>query len=305
MGDTTAIEWATATWNPWWGCRKVSPGCANCYAETLANRFHDGLWRGQHRLVKDWGGPGRVDRKAAREGRRARLFVASMADVFEDHPDLVKWRGSALHLLAGLKHTDVLLLTKRPENVARMVPPWWTDPNGFVPADFDQPYARGWPAHIWLGTTVEDQQRADERIPHLLRVPAPVRFLSVEPLLGPVDLTELPARWDDGDRPLMRLDGLRGGYWVTRTPLMRRWVDFGPETQGEGGPPTARIAWVIAGGESGPRARPMAPEWARSVRDQCAAAGVPFFFKQWGGRDKKAAGRLLDSREHSELPERA
>lgn len=250
MGDTTAIEWATATWNPWWGCRKVSPGCTNCYAETLANRFYNGLWRGQHRLAQDWGLPGRVDRKAGREGRRARMFVLSMGDAFEDDDALIAPRDRMFGVIEALRYTDVLLLTKRPENVIRMVPPWWTR----VRLDIGAAGQVSWPAHIWLGTTVEDQQRADERIPHLLRVPAPVRFLSVEPLLGPVDL------------------------------------------------PLYGVSWVIAGGESGPRARPMAPEWARSVRDQCGAAGVPFFFKQWGGRDKKAAGRLLDGREHHEFP---
>jgi protein gp37 len=242
VGDQTAIEWADATWNPWWGCTKVSPACAHCYAETLANRFHHGLWRGQRRRVQDWSLPAKVDRRAAREGRRLRLFVASMADVFDDHPAVAEWRRDALDLLAGLRNVDVLLLTKRPENVMRMVPRRWLDD---AHCDF-RAKPELWPAHVWVGTTVEDQQRADERIPHLLRVPARVRFLSVEPMLGPVDLAYTCFNGADS---------------------------FGT---------MPGIHWVIAGGESGAKARPSHPDWLRSVRDQCRTAGVPFLFKQWG-----------------------
>lgn len=180
MAAETGISWADATWNPWIGCVKVSPGCTNCYAEDLARARMQSfggaaLWRGQHHRTKSWGDPGRWDRKAAKEGRRIRLFVASMADVFEAHPDLVEWRREALEVLSALTNTDVMLLTKRPQNVRGMVPAAWLAPGG-------------WPAHVWLGTTVEDQQRAEERVPALLRIPARVRFLSCEPLLGPLDL---------------------------------------------------------------------------------------------------------------------
>jgi protein gp37 len=289
----------------------VSPACTHCYAETLADRFHHGLWRGDRRRMQDWALPAKVDRRAAREGRRLRLFVASMADVFDDHPAVAEWRAEALGLLAGLRNVDVLLLTKRPENVLRMVPPAWLD---------------AWPAHVWVGTTVEDQARADERIPHLLRVPARVRFLSVEPMLGPVRVDEIVH-----DRAVLKpLAGLR--WELTSRGLELRPADVGP-----------RIDWVIAGGESGPKARPAHPDWFRSVRDQCKAAGVPFLFKQWGqwvsDRDKpyrtdlsvaawvapdgrwgsiqpqpdgavwgarlgkKAAGRLLDGVQHDGFPE--
>ncbi len=248
MGEQTAIEWADATWNPWWGCQKVSPGCTNCYAETLSARFYNGLWREQRRRVQDWSLPAKVDRRAAREGRRLRLFVASMADVFDDHPAVTEWRSEALRLLATLRNVDVLLLTKRPENILRMVPPEWDE----TTVDWAE-----WPAHVWVGTTVEDQQRADERIPHLLGVPARVRFLSVEPMLGPVRLPLSCAV------PGFATSGCVG-------------------EDGACGVGVSGIHWVIAGGESGAKARPSHPDWFRSVRDQCRSAGVPFLFKQWG-----------------------
>ncbi len=283
MGETTKIEWCDATWNPVIGCAKVSPACTNCYAEAMNKRFgQPELWRGERRITSaaTWRTPEKVDARAAREvrlgtfGRRLRLFVASQSDVFEDHsvwnteaPASAPWARSigvalrtvALRKLAKLKNVDVLLLTKRPENVLRMVPPEWLD---------------AWPAHVWVGTTVEDQRRADERVPHLLRVPARVRFLSVEPMLGPVDLAYTCFNGADS---------------------------FGT---------MPGIHWVIAGGESGSRARPSSREWFRDVRDQCRRAGVPFLFKQWGEYNergyragKAAAGRLLDGRLHDEYPE--
>ena len=283
MGETTTIEWADATWNPVIGCAKVSPACTNCYAEAMNKRFgRPELWRGERHVTSaaTWRTPEKVDVRAAREvrlgtfGRRLRLFVASQSDVFEDHsvwnteaPASAPWARSigvalrtvALRKLAKLKNVDVLLLTKRPENVLRMVPPEWLD---------------AWPAHVWIGATVEDQRRADERVPHLLRVPARVRFLSVEPMLGPVDLAYTCFNGADS---------------------------FGT---------MPGIHWVIAGGESGSRARPSSREWFRDVRDQCRRAGVPFLFKQWGEYNergyragKAAAGRLLDGCLHDEYPE--
>jgi protein gp37 len=256
VGETSKIEWTDATWNPWWGCTKVSPACTNCYAETLANRFYNGLWRGQRRRMQDWNVPAKVDRRGAREGRRLRLFVASMADIFDDHPAVAEWRSEALRLLAKLRNVDVLLLTKRPQNILRMVPREWIDD---AHCDF-RSKPELWPAHVWVGTTVEDQQRADERIPHLIRVPARVRFLSVEPMLGPVDLGGYLGACDCN---VEAMDG--AGMHAGTCPATRPRVD-----------------WVIAGGESGPKARPSHPDWFRSVRDQCAAAEVPFLFKQWG-----------------------
>jgi protein gp37 len=317
MGQTT-IEWTATrdadgivtpgyTFNPWWGCVKVSEACRNCYAATFAKRF--GVeWgpQARRRFFGDakWREPLKWDRKAAAEGVRRRVFCASMADVFEvlpdRHPDAEQMGAERLRLwrlIEATPHLDWLLLTKRPENVL-----------GLTPAGWD--CVRGFPENVWVGTTAETQECADERIPRLLEVPARVRFLSMEPLLGPVDLS----RW---------LDLLRLNTWVKQA----RWMGTG-------------IHWVIGGGESGPGARPTHLEWARGLRDQCEAAGVPFFWKQWGcwcpgyttdweywtqlqngkqwatgAKDhtwpdgaravnlgKKQSGRLLDGREWDEMP---
>lgn len=322
MGADTKIEWADATVNVWEGCTKISPACKHCYAETnspvrvMEARIGEALGvepstDGKRRL-KMWGVNGfryetanwerelrALNRKAAafRAGYQAgggahytrpRVFINSLADTFED------WLGPVYRLEDGkpvvvaqslddvrtrffrvaeeCTELDLLLLTKRPENVLRMVPLHWLKMDG------------KWPAWVWIGTTVEDQEHADKRIPELLKVPAKVRFLSAEPLLGKVDLQQPRQDW-----------GLLG------------------------------LHWVIAGGESGTHARPMHPDWVRSIRDQCAAAGVPFFFKQWGewhhvkGEKtsplhvfadglvmskvgKKTAGRRLDGRTWDEVP---
>jgi protein gp37 len=233
MAEKTGIQWTDHTANFWWGCMKVSPGCANCYAEAWSKRYGRAIW-GPAATTTRWRTKGpwrdilRWDARAAADGVRRRVFAQSMSDFFEEHPQLDEWRAEACEILAGLKHLDVQLLTKRPENIRRMVPAaWWEE----------------WPAHIWVGTSVENQQHANERIRHLLAVPAAIHFLSCEPLLGEVDLIEAGALYN-------------GAY--------------------------PGIDWVIAGGESGPKARPMHPDWARSLRDQCQEAGVPFHFKQWG-----------------------
>lgn len=176
MGAETKIEWCDHTFNPWIGCTKVSPGCANCYAAvntfTRAQRAHGReLWgpdAARHVTSEaKWREPIRWDAAAKAAGIRRRVFCASMADVFEDRPDLAEPRARLAYVIGKTPNLDWLLLTKRPENIARL---WITDVV---------------PPNVWLGTTVEDQERADERIPHLLAVPAAVRFLSVEPLLSP------------------------------------------------------------------------------------------------------------------------
>lgn len=304
MGKNSAIQWTHHTFNPWWGCEKISPGCANCYAATFATRTGHEVWGhgAPRRFFGDahWAEPMRWNADAERsrviDGRawiyagktqivgkpetlridaalidvplksrtdkdrasftleqwekaprfRPRVFCASMADVFEDREDLFEPRARLFELIEATPWLDWLLLTKRPENIARHI------------AEIATPMCEAWdcegraPENVWLGTTVEDQTRANERIHHLLRVPAAVRFLSCEPLVGPVDLDEVPM--DD------RCYGVLGN-----APDLPPGID-----------------WVIAGGESGPKARPMHPDWARSLRDQCAAAGVAFFFKQWG-----------------------
>lgn len=329
MGANSAIEWTDHTFNPWTGCLRVSPGCDNCYAAAQAKRNPGvfGSWEpgAPRKRTSDayWRKPLAWNAEAARTGKRARVFCASMADVFDNQAEAA-WRDDLWALIHHTPHLDWLLLTKRPQNIAGMLP---ADRQPHHPA-----WGDGWP-NVWLGTTVENQAEADRRIPHLLRAPARVRFLSCEPLLGPVDLTAI-------DLP-------GGDYEVL--PLGAAWLDRLAPGEEEG----PRIDWVISGGESGHGARPSHPDWHRSLRDQCAAAGAPYFFKQWGewlpgthytdelskadpgdfsrfdcmdwedgkpvpadgewGCDmtgdevyrvgKKRAGALLDGREHREFPE--
>lgn len=290
MGADTKIEWATHSWNPWEGCTKVSPGCANCYAEARNARFGGGTapnWgSGKPRRrtsAANWLEPLKWDRAAAWEERdaeacgraaprRPRVFCASLADWLDDEVP-VEWLADLLGLIWEAPHLDWLLLTKRPENWRTRIsavadfgcapaaqPDYWT-------------MARGWldgraPENVWIGTTVEDQNRAEQRIPELVEIPARVRFLSCEPLLERVDL----------------------GYWLGESVV-------------------PQVDWVICGGESGRGARPMDARWAREIRDECAAAGVPFLFKQWGAHDqngnrwpKSAWHRRLDGVEHTAFP---
>ena len=183
MGQDSKIEWTHHTFNHWWGCIKVSPGCEHCYAETLSKRYGHSIWgpakTTQRRTFgeKHWVEPLKWDRLAQVSGERKRVFCASMADVFEDHPQLPSEREKLWALIEQTPMLDWLLLTKRPENVNRMLPDMWE--------------LGGLPSNIWIGTSVENQEQADKRIPELLKVPARVRFLSCEPLLGPVDLS----RW--------------------------------------------------------------------------------------------------------------
>lgn len=249
--ENSKIEWTDHTFNPWSGCIKVSPGCQHCYAETLSNRWGKDVWgpgpKRQRTSAANWKKPLQWNKQAAKEGKRYKVFCASMADVFEDNPQLDPWRVDLLRLIQETPSLDWLLLTKRPEHVNRMI----ERATGFSEAEM---WFHSAP-HVWLGTSVESQEWAEKRIPELLKIPARIRFLSCEPLLGPVDL----------------LGWLGGGY-----------VTF---NQGKLTPmnvPNKPIHWVIVGGESGHSARPMHPEWARSLRDQCQAAGVAFHFKQWG-----------------------
>lgn len=180
MGVDSKIEWTHHTFNPWWGCARVSPGCENCYAETFAKRTGKAKWgvNEERRLFGDkhWKEPLKWNAAAEKAGERHRVFCASMADVFEDRRDLDEQRQRLWNLIDDTPHLDWLLLTKRPENIARLYPPTWTEKR--------LPPIR----NIWLGCTAEDQKRADERVPRLVEVRAAVRFLSCEPLLGPVEL---------------------------------------------------------------------------------------------------------------------
>lgn len=209
MGAETAIAWTDRTFNPWWGCQRVSPGCEHCYAEAFAKRTGNLVWgkNADRRFfgAKHWAEPITWDRKAGERGVRERVFCASMADVFEDREDLIEPRADVCGLVEITPNLDWQILTKRPENVARLVDFAWMEP-GY------------WPSNAWIGTTVEDQKRADERIPELLALPAPVRFLSCEPLLEAV---HLDAATLDGLSWCI-IGGESGGK---RRPMDVRWAE--------------------------------------------------------------------------------
>ena len=255
----TKIEWATHTFNPWEGCQKAGPGCDNCYAENRNARFAGGTainWGPgaprRRTSPKNWKKPltWNANHQAffAEHGHRQRVFCASLADVF-DNAVPVEWRMDLFKLIADTPNLDWLLLTKRIGNVMPMC-----SGDSLM---FDLICER-----VWLGATIVTQEEADRDIKKLLAVPAHKRFLSMEPLLGRVDLCE----------PL--------GMWWNQT--MGCFEGDGAEFNRKGYGGSTGIDWVIVGGESGPGARPMHPDWARSLRDQCQAAGVPFLFKQWG-----------------------
>jgi protein gp37 len=231
----TSIQWTDYTFNPWWGCTRDSPGCERCYAETFAHRLGMDLWgpTAGRRFFEDkhWNEPLKWARRRAGGDTRHRVFCASMADVFEDLRALDSQRARLWDLIAITPELTWQLLTKRPENIDKLAPGAWT--------------MGRWPANVWMLVTAEDQERADLRIPILLRTGARVRGVSVEPMLGPVDLH------------MHILDG-----WSLVPPLDQ----------------------VIVGGESGPGARPFDLAWARSVMRQCREAGVAFFMKQMGAR---------------------
>lgn len=263
MGEQTKIGWTDHTFNPWVGCTKVSPACDNCYAEGWAKRAGRDVW-GAGKLrqrTKTWGEPLKWNAAAKAAGIRRKVFGGSLCDVFDaEVPDY--WRDEYhAKIIEPCGSLDFLLLTKRPKVAAAY-------------------YARRpVPSNVWLGTTVENQKMADLRIPDLLKVPARIRFLSVEPMLGEIDATEA---LQDGHPTQEQIDG----------PLGMHYLRHG----------TPRVDWIICGGESGPGHRPINPEWARSLRDQCRRAGAAFFFKQWGGRTPEAGGKILDGREHCEFP---
>lgn len=248
MSANTKIEWADHTFNPWIGCTQVSPGCDNCYAKAeWDTRRHRAVWGpGQPRSrTKTWGDPKKWnDQHEAFYAQHGRRQRVFCASLADvfDNEVPAEWRADLFDLIVTTPNLDWLLLTKRIGNVVGMLPP------------LINPFAKIFP-NVWIGATIVNQEEADRDIPKLLAVPAAKRFLSMEPLLGPADL-KLMARSYGFPKHITR-DGRAVGM-----------------PQG--------LHWVIVGGESGPGARPMHPDWARSLRDQCQAAGVPFFFKQWG-----------------------
>ena len=177
MGKNSSIEWTHHTFNPWWGCAKVSPACENCYAEKWSKRVGKKLWgtNAERRFFSDnhWREPLKWNHEAEKNKTRKRVFCASMADVFEDREDLNVWRSKLWDLIANTPNLDWLLLTKRSENIGKLTP--WNS---------------NWPGNVWLGATIENQEIADAKIPYLLKHPAKVRFLSCEPLLGNLDISK-------------------------------------------------------------------------------------------------------------------
>ena len=265
----TKIEWAEKSWNPYTGCSKISEGCLNCYAERMARRL-----AGRYGYPKEspfqvtWHPERLIEPFKWRKSRR--IFVCSMGDLFHY---FVTEQGQqiVMNTIFGCPHHIFMCLTKRPENA------WLYFKNNPIPKN------------LWFGVSVENQKRADDRIPILLQIPAKVRFVSIEPMLGPVDL----------------------GQYLYPYKTLVNGKSLG-----------SKLHWVILGGETGPGARPRHPDWPRKVRDDCQEAGVPFFFKRWGDcpypqntdisdwvdagydpYDKKAGGRLLDGRLWEQWPE--
>lgn len=341
MAENTHIEWTDDTWNPITGCSVVSPGCTSCYAMKLAGtrlRHHlsragltveskaGPVWNGHVRFNEQW-----LDQPMRRKRPRM-IFVCAHGDLFHENvPD--GWIDRVFAVMASSPQHTFQVLTKRSARLRRYLEGTNVRNRisailgGFPPGTEDYDYVDGmpWPLpNVWLGVSAEDQARADERIPDLLATPAAVRFLSAEPLLAPIDLTALAVR--DG----VRLDALQ--RYVAKSLGDGHWDHRATTAPG--------LDWVIVGGESGQGARPMHPDWARSLRDQCSSAGVPFFFKQWGAwgpvpglestprqpRErfrkggpkfqrcdldgaaminfgKKGTGRLLDGVEHNGMPQ--
>lgn len=299
MGENSAIEWTDHTFNPWSGCTRVSPGCENCYAETFSKRTGHGkrlplLWgvdaEREARVEEYWKKPVIWNRRAAERGVRESVFCASHADIFELVPERNVQaravqdasRARLWPLIETTPHLNWLLLTKRPENV-RHLAPWRT-----LAAEGRYDDRPGWPDNVWIGTTVEDQQRADERIPWLIEIPARVRFVSCEPLLEAVDLENIHPYYLKRDPhphdPIIRLDALRGHM-------------KGPDDMLD-----HKVDWVIVGGESGAKRRPFEIEWLANIAAQCRAAGVAVFTKQDGALHSGLQGRIPDAFWLKELP---
>lgn len=235
MSETTAISWTDATWNPWYGCTKVSPGCAHCY-----------MFREQRQYGRD---PEVVTRSKTKFNDPLRweeprlIFTCSWSDFFHEAAD--EWRDEAWEIIRQTPQHTYQVLTKRPERILSHLPKGWPFPN------------------VWMGVSAENQRWHDARWGILREIPAAVRFLSCEPLLAPIDF--------------------QSEWWERLDEFV--WPD-----------------WVIVGGESGPKRRPMDLGWARSIRDQCVTAGIPFHFKQVGGLRPAAGGRELDGRTWDEMP---
>jgi protein gp37 len=266
----TKIEWATDVWNPTVGCTKVSQGCKNCYAERMFNRFHP-----EKRFTDVELFPLKLDLPLHWKKPR-RIFVDSMSDLF--HKDVpIQFIEKVFAICRIAEEHNFIILTKRPERMFELLNSFsfWVLVSSWVAVYSENgPKVIATPDNVWLGVSVEDQKTADVRIPLLLQVPAAVRFVSVEPMLGKIDLST----------------------WMNRCSYYCDHGDMYPEGHR---PERSFIDWVICGGESGPGARPMQLEWAESLLDQCLAANVPFFFKQWG--EYYPAQRVINGKQVTEM----
>lgn len=292
MADKTKIEWTDATWNPITGCAVVSPGCTNCYAMKLAGtrlKHHPSrkgltvdskagpVWTGEIRFNEQW-----LD-QPMRWQKRRRIFVCAHGDLFAE--GVTVGMLDRIFAIMGLcPHHTFQVLTKRPERMRAYIASLGDgkSPDRVTEAAFTIGQSvrvhrgsggmceRPLP-NVWLGVSVEDQKRADERIPLLLETPAARRFISAEPLLGRIELKNICCLRDEA---FIRFDALTAEAWVENSESASAYCN---EADG-----ITKLDWVIAGGESGPGARPMHPEWVRAIRDQCAASDTAFFFKQWG-----------------------
>lgn len=303
----TRIEWARTwcphrgewipgfTFNPWWGCEKISPACKHCYAAALAKRYRYDVWgaNAPRRLLSDdnWRKPYRWARRAREAGVRLKVFCGSMCDWAErpTDPDLLaildELRIRLWRTIEDTQELDWLLLTKRPENAPLVLPVDWVNP----------PPMRsfGIPPNVWIGTTAENQEEADRRIPELRRLRARVLFVSYEPALGDVDWSAHLGAWR------CRICGRRG-----EAPRPDRCPTGNLCASVVGGSLDPQVSWLITGAESkgsGP-GRPTDPDWFRSARDQAAAAGVNFFLKQSYEGALKLSLPRLDGRQHTDMP---
>lgn len=262
MGAETTISWTEKTWNPWIGCTAVSPACAGCYAAARAKRYGEDFAVRRRTSAHNWHEPMRWNRQADAEGRRFRVFCASLADVFDNQVD-PGWRRDFWQVVLECQHLDWQLLTKRPMNIADMLPDWWG--NG--------------PDHVWLGTTVEDMKTAAQRLPHLISIPAKVRFVSAEPMLERVDLDRVRLR--EG----LTLNALTGYYTPPQGIGIKGYAQLMQQVPE---PIGGKVHWVIAGGESGPGARTMMRSWDEGLRLQCRTHGVAYWRKQLGSKPDPA-----------------
>lgn len=268
MGEQTAISWCDHTFNSWWGCWKIADECKNCYADSLAKVYAPGHWgRTEPRRFfgdKHWAQLAKWNRKAIKDGIRRRVFVGSMMDWAEVHPDAeiaAQMHAARRRLWVAIRECtglDFLLLTKRPEDAARLLP--WQVPHLY---GFDDSISEPW-ANCWIGVTAGTRESARTKIQALRRIPAAVRFVSCEPLLEEISATD----WRDALAPTS---------------------DEGP------------IHWLIVGNESGPRRRPAEMDWVRVARDEAARYGVAFHFKQWVEKEKVHLP-ILDGKQWAEFP---